>query len=390
MMTLSNEDRRNFIVSMTRDAWNGYLRYAWPHDMLRPVTKDSFQGWFGPNSGETIVNAMSTLWLMDLQVEFALARRWLETEMNFEQLSIPVKVFQAVSEYLGGLLSCHALTGDTLFLEKAHHIGRLLEPAYRTLTGIPYEHVNPKTGVASGTEPYLSYLGTGFLEYAYLSELTGDAKMEYRVTRIRAFMKRAEKPRGLLCEKINSQSGAWCSQTTSMFGAGRDYYGALVKRFLQSGRRDLAALEEFREAIEAAATNGLIDLSRSGLVYVRNYDHQGNQLGDFMNQTGCYLGASLALETRYGAKKRGPFRELLYGSTYGGGRSRQLYGTYQRWQWAKQLTETFHQASQRTVTGLPPRNFYFDHLDDATNSRLDFKQYYQRFAATQYATHSLL
>src|SRR5699024_285382 len=80
-MASTDTEKLEFIVRMTRSAWNAYVHHAWPHDMLRPVTENAFQGWFGPNSGETIVNALSTLWVMGLEDEYRLGMRWVTSEM---------------------------------------------------------------------------------------------------------------------------------------------------------------------------------------------------------------------------------------------------------------------------------------------------------------------
>ncbi len=387
----TTDERREFVVRMTRLAWDGYVQYAWPHDMLRPLTKDGHQEVFGPNSGQTIVNAMSTLKVMGLEEEFRTAREWVANELqwHFSALIRPVNVFQVVSEYIGGLLSCYALTSgkDSMFLARARQIAALLRPAYRTMTGLPFEMIIPRLGVASGVTPYMTYLGTGLLEYPYLTYLTGDREFQRRVDRIRGFIEKrtAEKTTtkgGLLCrERIHSQTGAWCSSSTSLFGASRDYIAGLLKRYIQSGRQDSAAISQFRRLMDAAEEGGLFAVSRGGLVYCRNFDHESRQYGDFMNNTGCYLSAVLALDAVHQPKPAGLlFKEafLQGGSEYGGPRSKEVHRAYRPLIRARELAETFHEAGRRSPNGLMPRNYYFDRVDDATNSRHSSAQYFQR------------
>lgn len=57
-------------------------------------------------------------------------------------------MFEVNIRFVGGLLSCYALTGDTLFRDKAESIAEKLLPAFQTPTGIPYALVNFKTGVS--------------------------------------------------------------------------------------------------------------------------------------------------------------------------------------------------------------------------------------------------
>lgn len=388
----TTEERREFVVSMARFAWNGYVHHAWPHDMLRPVTKDAHEDMFGSNSGQTIVNAMSTLKVMNLEEDFTMARNWVANEMRFSTLSRPANVFQIVSEYIGGLLSCYALTNDSVFLEKSKEIATLIKPAYKTLTGIPFEMITPNSRATSGTSPYMTYLGTGLLEYPYLSHLTKDPTFKNRVDKIRNFIAHTEKTKGLYREKIDSQSGAWCSSNTSLFGANRDYIANLMKRYIQSGKTDLDAVTEFRRVMDAAEDGGLFATSpRGGLVYCRNYDHDSKQYGDFMNNTGCYLPAVLALDAFHQPKPSKLFKEMLNGSAYGGARNKAVYKAFQRLTRAKELTETFHEAGKRSVTGLMPRNYYFDLVDEATNSRHACVQYFQRqeLAESYFIMHRL-
>lgn len=62
--------------------------------------------------------------------------------------------------FIGGFLTCYAMTGDTMFRDKAEYIAKKLLPAFQTPTGIPYSLVNLKSGV--------SIFGTIFLYYLSL------------------------------------------------------------------------------------------------------------------------------------------------------------------------------------------------------------------------------
>lgn len=58
-----------------------------------------------------------------------------------------VSVFEINIRFVGGLLSCFALTGDHMFREKALLIAERLLPAFDTPTGIPLGIVNMENGV---------------------------------------------------------------------------------------------------------------------------------------------------------------------------------------------------------------------------------------------------
>lgn len=131
-----SDRRRRLVVQMARESWSAYRRHAWPSDALRPVTREPYSDLFGPQSGLTIVSAASTLWLMGLRAEFEQAREWVRDQLHLGALRREVDLQHSVNYYLGALLSCYALTGDPLFLNKSIEIADLLAPAYQTPTGL--------------------------------------------------------------------------------------------------------------------------------------------------------------------------------------------------------------------------------------------------------------
>jgi hypothetical protein len=58
-----------------------------------------------------------------------------------------LSVFETNIRFVGGLLTCFALTGDVIFRDKAEQVARKLLPAFQTQTGIPHSLINIKTGV---------------------------------------------------------------------------------------------------------------------------------------------------------------------------------------------------------------------------------------------------
>lgn len=58
-----------------------------------------------------------------------------------------LSVFETTIRFVGGLLSCYALTGDSIFRDKAVEVANALLPAFDTPTGLPYALINPSTKV---------------------------------------------------------------------------------------------------------------------------------------------------------------------------------------------------------------------------------------------------
>lgn len=57
-------------------------------------------------------------------------------------------MFETNIRFVGGLLTMYALTGETMYKERAQHVADKLLPAFQTPTGIPNALVNVRTGVS--------------------------------------------------------------------------------------------------------------------------------------------------------------------------------------------------------------------------------------------------
>lgn len=108
-------ERQTAVVAAFEHAWKGYRKYAWGHDNLRPVSRQS-SDWFG--LGMTIVDSLTTMLVMDLKDDFAEARQWIENDLRFD-VDKNVSLFEVTIRVLGGLLSAYHLTGDPMFLAKS-------------------------------------------------------------------------------------------------------------------------------------------------------------------------------------------------------------------------------------------------------------------------------
>lgn len=56
-------ERQKAVVDMFKHAWQGYKKFAWGHDHLKPISQ-TFHDWFG--LGLTIVDGLDTMWIMGL------------------------------------------------------------------------------------------------------------------------------------------------------------------------------------------------------------------------------------------------------------------------------------------------------------------------------------
>lgn len=157
-------------------AWTGYRKYAWGRDELQPLSrsgKDTFSG-----LGITVIDSLTTLWLMGLGSEFEEAAGFVEKALDFGKANSDASVFELVIRGVGGLLGAHALSGRQIFLERARELAERLLPAFNTTSGMPAPKWNlaKKRGPAIKEEPtILSEVGSVQLEFRYLSQQTGDS-----------------------------------------------------------------------------------------------------------------------------------------------------------------------------------------------------------------------
>lgn len=108
-------DRQRAVVSAFQHAWQGYRRYAWGRDHLKPISK-THQTWF--DLGLTLIDSLDTMLVMGLKEEYVEARVWVEDNLKFTT-DKDVNLFETTIRVLGGLLSTYHLSQDQIFLDKA-------------------------------------------------------------------------------------------------------------------------------------------------------------------------------------------------------------------------------------------------------------------------------
>ena len=106
---LANEVRSEFL-----HAWNGYKKYAWGHDDLKPLSK-THHDWYAQPLLMTPVDALDTMIIMGLKEEAATTRKYILENLSFDK-DIYVQNFEVTIRLLGGLLSAYQMTGDKRLL----------------------------------------------------------------------------------------------------------------------------------------------------------------------------------------------------------------------------------------------------------------------------------
>ncbi|XP_031437328.1 mannosyl-oligosaccharide 1,2-alpha-mannosidase IA-like [Clupea harengus] len=353
------KEKRAKIKEMMTFAWDNYKRYAWGSNELRPVSKQGHSSnLFGGLKGATIVDALDTLYIMEMYDEFELATEWVVKNLDFN-MNTEISVFEVNIRFVGGLLSAYYLSGKEVFRKKAVELGEKLLPAFKTPTGIPWALLNMKSGIgrnwpwASGGSSILAEYGTLHLEFMHLSKLSGNPAFAEKVMNIRKVLNRLDKPSGLYPNYLNPNSGQWGQHHVSVGGLGDSFYEYLLKAWIMSDKTDEEGKKLYYDALQAIEKN-LIRKSSGGLTYIAEW--KGGLLEHKMGHLTCFAGGMIALGAD-GApdQQTGHHMEL-----------------------AAEITRTCHESYARTNLKLGPEAFRFDGGVEAIATRQNEKYFILR------------
>ncbi|TWU73542.1 hypothetical protein ED733_003762 [Metarhizium rileyi] len=186
--------RQRAVRDTFKKSYNAYRTYAWMKDELTPVSgrfKNPFGGW-----AATLVDALDTLWIMDLRDEFREGARavasidWSVTDDGAADM------FETTIRHLGGLLSAYDLSGDKTLLNKAVELGEMLYHGFDTpnrLPGFWFNYKEAKTGaLVAGTNDPSASPASLCVEFTRLSQITGDPKYYDATDRVTRFLERTQ------------------------------------------------------------------------------------------------------------------------------------------------------------------------------------------------------
>ncbi|XP_013916300.1 PREDICTED: mannosyl-oligosaccharide 1,2-alpha-mannosidase IA [Thamnophis sirtalis] len=356
---LAVQQKREKIKEMMKHAWDNYKHYAWGLNELKPISKQGHSSdLFGNIQGATIVDALDTLYIMEMKEEFKEAKEWVEKNLNFN-VNAEISVFEVNIRFVGGLLSAYYLSGEEIFRKKAVELGEKLLPAFNTPTGIPWALLNIKSGIghnwpwASGGSSILAEFGTLHLEFIHLSYLSGNPLFAEKVMNIRKVLNRLDKPEGLYPNYLNPNSGQWGQHHVSVGGLGDSFYEYLLKAWLMSDKTDEEAREMYYNAVQSIETH-LIRKSSNGLMYIAEW--KGGLLEHKMGHLTCFAGGMFVLGAD-GAPDDQTGHHIELGA---------------------EIARTCHESYDRTGMKLGPEAFRFDGGVEAIATRQNEKYYILR------------
>ncbi|MBA2736080.1 MAG: glycoside hydrolase family 47 protein, partial [Pyrinomonadaceae bacterium] len=219
---LANQVKNEFL-----HAWNGYKKYAWGHDDLKPLSK-SHKDWYGQTLLMTPVDSLDTLILLGFKQEADTTRKYITENLSFDK-DIDVQNFEITIRLLGGLLSAYQMTGDKKLLNLAEDLGTRLLPVFDSPTGLPYRYVNLKTGKVKGEVTNPAETGTLLIEFGTLAKLTKRAVFYDKAKRALVETYKRRSSIGLVGTNINVETGKWTNTDSHISAEIDSYYEYLLK-----------------------------------------------------------------------------------------------------------------------------------------------------------------
>ncbi|KAJ0399297.1 hypothetical protein ATCC90586_005220 [Pythium insidiosum] len=343
--TPEQTQRRLAVKAAMQFAWGHYEARAFGADEIAPVSgvrRDDVWG----GVACTLVDALDTLWIMDMKAEFQRARDYVAERLDLTQFGASgesYSVFETIIRELGGLLSAYDLSHDAVFKAKAHELMELLVPAFDAKDGIFYTMFNPISKRKelfswSPNNAHIADIGTLQLETRRLSDITenqsyaamGDAF--YQIVRREGSFNHS----GLFPVHFNPHTGSFSNHSKITIGAlGDSFYEYLLKVYIYSGRRaeDAYLRELYDAAVDGMEALLLFHSQPDGLDFLQEIELPSMRSLQRMDHLLCFVPGMLALGTLHDPDERKNERHLAL---------------------AKRLMESCYQMYHQQPTGLSP------------------------------------
>ena len=280
------------VRSEMRWAWRNYCQHAWGKDQIKPLSGgyESFP-LKEHNLGLTIIEALDTLWIMELDDEFRDGVEWVKVNLDFD-VDGEVSVFETSIRLVGGLLSAYHACGDPVLLAKARDCADRLLPSFAASPlGIPHRFINLRTGALRGQETNPAETGTFIPEFGFLSRATGDDRYRAAAKRAQIALFARRSKISLLADSIDCMTGAWKSRRATIGPPSDSYYEYLFDGWDLLGDPD--CLRMYRTC--TAAILRYQPVRRGPNLWFANVDFEsGRPVDSEQDELGSFYGGLLA------------------------------------------------------------------------------------------------
>ncbi|KAL4954267.1 mannosyl-oligosaccharide alpha-1,2-mannosidase 1B [Aspergillus filifer] len=331
-------------------AWDGYYKYAFPNDELRPISNgygNSRNGW-----GASAVDALSTAIIMRNATIVSQIIDHIAT-IDYSRTDSIVSLFETTIRYLAGMLSGYDLLKGPaaglvdeskvgVLLEQSQNLADILKFAFDTPSGVPYNNIDITThGNDNATTNGLAVTGTLVLEWTRLSDLTGNPEYATLSQKAQDYLlnpspAKYEPYPGLIGSAVNIADGQLSNGEISWNGGADSYYEYLIKMYVYDPER----FDLYKERWIAAAESSIQNLAshpstRPDLTFLATYSTENDKLGLVSQHLTCFDGGSF----------------LLGGTVL----DRQDFINF-----GLDLVSGCHETYNQTLTGIGPEQFSWD------------------------------
>ncbi|KAH0078466.1 alpha-1,2-mannosidase, partial [Aureobasidium melanogenum] len=241
--------RINAVAAAFQHAWDGYSKYCLGHDTLHPVTntcEDDFGGY-----GATAIDSLPTAIIFENQnvtiqiLEFVAA-----LDFKVVRGGSRIQVFEVTIRHFAAMISAWDLLNgpfhhmvDRFDLMQALYaqmitLGDALSCAFDSPSGVPREWVDPALCQSDkGTQNTIAGAGTMILEFARLSDITGNQKYVNLARKAEGYLLKpqpasGEPYPGLLGSFVNVDNGQIIGSQGSWGALADSFYEYLLKAYL--------------------------------------------------------------------------------------------------------------------------------------------------------------
>jgi len=346
------------IIKAMHHAFNSYEHYAYGADELRPLSKLPRRNVNGAglglsDFGVSIIDAMSTLYTLNMFEEFDRGQVWVEENLFFDKRKTEASFFEATIRLLGGLLAAYDLSGERVFLDKAEDLGsRMMVNFLGSESGILYPNLKLPQGqinIDEGDRVNLAEVGTTLLEFGALSQRLGNETYKEAAERGLRFIHAANKGshEALLPTHIFRETGLPDSDQYTVGAEYDSYLEYLIKYWIMNKKRD-----DFWRDRWVAMVDDVLDRLRvkgNGTAAIAvEFEFAGTEengsLSPVMDHFACFLPGNIALGLLHDAVK---------------GEKAEEYESF-----AKKMMNACYFGLYNTTTGLGCQSYYYDQDED--------------------------
>ncbi|TRM63574.1 glycoside hydrolase family 47 protein [Schizophyllum amplum] len=294
-LTLPEEyyQQRDIVKGMFTSSYDAYKKYAWGHDDLSPVSmsySDGRNGW-----GASLADAMPTMYIMGLDDLFHEAVDYISgVDFSQSQTEDTVSIFESTIRYVAGMLSAYQLSGekDDILVEKAKQLADKLVLGWVDGHTVPYGYVNFTSGEPVIDTTNIAEAGTLTLEYAVLSQYTGNSTYEeLAVGSAKQIMNTPPPLPGLPAQGYEPSNNTFVGGYVTWGGGSDSYLEYLIKYARLTNTDDNSWVDAWQTGVDSSIKTLLRTSTVGDWLYLADYD-SNKKIRHVSSHLACFHGGN--------------------------------------------------------------------------------------------------